>query len=168
MWQTHIRPLLFPANFSSILLFIPCDRLLYRIISTIRDVRLFVNPDTFFFYLLLLKYILILKWRMIFIYLYIRSSREDIGNLQREIRGLEKIVEIRIWKEISSNVFLCTNFRSGFVNELLRKITLANHGARSLIESRRVALAMCCRRARTNLSNVSRRKCVEYNKYFYG
>lgn len=51
--------------------------------------------------------------------------------LQREIRGLKKILEIRIWKEISSNVLLCTNFRSGFVDELLRKITLANHGARS-------------------------------------
>lgn len=79
---------------------------------------------------------------MIFIYLYIRSSREDIGNVQREIRGLKKILEIPIWKEISSNVLLCTNFRSGFVDELLRKITLANHGARSRDS---VALAMCCR-----------------------
>lgn len=79
---------------------------------------------------------------MIFIYLYIRSSREDIGNVQREIRGLKKILEIRIWKKISSNVLLCTNFRSGFVDELLRKITLANHGARSRDS---VALAMCCR-----------------------
>lgn len=77
------------------------------------------------------------------------------------------IYQVEIFPQIiSNNIFLCKNFRYGFVNELLIKKTLANQRARNRSSRNDKRWLRAIDPTRTSPSNVRRGKCVECNKYF--